>query len=622
MLMKIPRARLRSRLLALAFAASACVGASAGAAQEPGGRKGPERPSATVCGRVVYEGTDKPVRRARLMLVSYDQTGVERGTLTDARGEFRMADVPAGAYFAVLDVPGVVSPVAYMPLESARGGPLAYDAVREQFGEVVVEGKGEVEVTVRARRGGAITGRVTYADGEPAVNVDVHVMRRERRGLSKVLTGINIGALASLRTDDRGVYRIAGLPEGEYVVAASERAAHVDDTGVREDEMLARGAVESFMSPQLLTTFYPSATIAKEAATVKVDAGEEREGVDITVAERALRTVAGVVRGRHDKQPLAGARVAILARGESERTPGFPPFAEAARNSAATDAEGRWTLREIPDGDYTLVVTPPDKTERPVPMGDPAFAAAAAVRPKTLAPLRHDLSVSSDVDGLVVELGEGGRVSGDVVVEGLKELPERAYAYVYVRATPVGERGEARPGVGGAGASAGLPAGGPFVVEGLRPGRFVLRADVNGSAGDTGLYVKSVTWRGKDLRREPLGLGEGESVEGVTVVVTRGQATLNLSALDRERKPARYRNVLVAPPDPLAAANYGWQTLCTTDDAGACSVRVAPGEYALIPLLPGETAATFEELVRLRGAAAQRVVLLPGETKSFELTLR
>ncbi|HYN85253.1 MAG TPA: carboxypeptidase-like regulatory domain-containing protein, partial [Pyrinomonadaceae bacterium] len=319
--------RRRETIAAVLTFALACLAAVAppAPARARQKEKTPE-PKSVVRGRAVYADTERPVRRARVKLLNSDERGSERTGLTNERGEFEIKNVAAGSYILAVDAPGVVTPVGYIDIETRERPDLT--EVSKNFEMVTVDGKAAYEVTVRARRGAALSGRVTYADGDPAPGLAVHVMRRAGAHYVKILSGLGVGAVMGARTDDRGVFRVSGLPPGEYVVGVSESAEH-DDEGGRRDEEVA-GFAEMFESygRQLFTTFHPSATTAGEAAAVRVEAGEEREGLDIVVSERAARVVSGRVRGRADKRPVAGARVSIARRGDGAPAPTMTPYGD------------------------------------------------------------------------------------------------------------------------------------------------------------------------------------------------------------------------------------------------------------------------------------------------------
>ena len=67
---------------------------------------------------------------------------------------------------------------------------------------------------IRLWKGGAITGRVLDEAGEPLVDVAVAAVRRSSDG--RLLTG------PTARTDDRGVYRLATLTPGSYLVVVPQ----------------------------------------------------------------------------------------------------------------------------------------------------------------------------------------------------------------------------------------------------------------------------------------------------------------------------------------------------------------------------------------------------------------
>src|SRR5438105_310728 len=255
--------------LSLLALACLCLGALAPAARRAAAQDNTppppakEEPKVAVYGRAVY-ADGRPVRRARVTLVGVGGNRTDLGGLTDARGEFRIRGVRAGRYYAVLDVPGVMSPLPFISYGQSGGGAFAPGEVDKYFEVIEVDGRGGKEVTVRAHLGAAIGGKVTYAGGDPAPGVFVHVLRRGGGRLTQIASGSNVWASSSgSRTDDRGVYRVAGLPPGDYVLAVSEAESHGDDG--RQSGGYAGEMYEGVLSGKLLTTYYPSVTSAKEA---------------------------------------------------------------------------------------------------------------------------------------------------------------------------------------------------------------------------------------------------------------------------------------------------------------------------------------------------------------------
>jgi len=604
--------------------------------QQERGKQPPESNS-TVRGRVVYDDTHRPIRRARVVLLSEEGAQTEYAALTDGRGEFRIQKVQAGRYFVSVDVPGVLSPFAFLNLGDPRAA--SFDGMpdlgpgRSYFDPIEVDGKGEAEVTVRAHRGASLAGRVTYADGDPAVSVKVSLMRRDADGrLQMFITGPNVSSLAGHKTDDRGMFRLTGLPPGEYVVGVWESVDHSPDGG-RTHAGDMPGLMEAMAGQQLLMSFHPSATSVKEAAVVKVAAGEERADVDIRIPERELHAVSGVVRSRRGGRPLAGARVTIARRDETPDSAHLLTVyetLEAALNSTTTDEAGRWQFKEIPDGQYTVSVKPPEEYEaaaapdlntgvpdegRELPTRN---TNAAAYRPpqrkRGFAPARRDVEVSGGaLSDVVIEAPLGGRVAGVVTTEAGEPTQE---AHVSLLHAP--ERGTEAlaDGVGGVTTS-----GGRFSLDGLPAGRFFLHAYIF-DEGQTS-YIKSVTWDGKDLMREPLELGEGAEVEGVRVVFARDAATLHLTAVTAgDGKPAPRTNILLLPADLSAWQPYSMRNIfCTTGADGSCPLLAPPGEYRVVTLPRRLPSGGAEGEVRRRAALSPAVSLRPRETKELKVTV-
>ncbi len=280
-----------------------------------------------------------------------------------------------------------------------------------------------------------------------------------------------------------------------------------------------------------------------------------------------------------------------------------------------TDEAGRWQLREIPDGPYTIHVKPPEGYEEAlgplsnsnisvsnvsVSAGDGVVSTNSSGpytpprRRRAYPPARRELEVSGDVSEFVVEVAEGARVTGTVSVEG-GTTPR----YGHVSLTRVAEAGAA-PDYSGA-QSGGSLEGGRFVVEGLPAGRFSFHPSVHGVEGGT--YLKSITWNGRDLMREPLELAEGASVEGVRIVYGRNPATLHVTVRAAAgRRTMDNLFVSLVPADTSPWAHNSALSFCTPGATGACVINAPPGDYRVLvmprPSRPG--------VIRAGGQAPRR----------------
>jgi hypothetical protein len=92
------------------------------------------------------------------------------------------------------------------------------------------------------------------------------------------------------QTDDRGVYRIYGLPAGHYKLSAG-------DEGRGSGVMRAAGYYPR--------TYYPDSSEIGKAAIIDVSEGGETKNIDIKLGRRALTyTVSGRIVDAEGGQPL------------------------------------------------------------------------------------------------------------------------------------------------------------------------------------------------------------------------------------------------------------------------------------------------------------------------------
>lgn len=186
--------------------------------------------------------------------------------------------------------------------------------------------KDEDVVTLVLIKGGVITGTVTSAKGEPVVGIGIRVrLARDESGRSYG----DMGRYYDNMTDDRGVYRVYGLPSGIYVVSA--------DGGVENRSL--RMSVNGFAND--LPTYAPSSN-REDAAEISVRTGEEVSDVNIRYRGERGSTISGILRGVPEDNRGFSVRLTSLVEGGRWWDNQFQ------------GAGGEFALNGIPDGDYNL----------------------------------------------------------------------------------------------------------------------------------------------------------------------------------------------------------------------------------------------------------------------------
>src|SRR5437667_6971640 len=113
-----------------------------------------------------------------------------------------MVGVPAGSYLLQAFAPALVA---------------ASDNAYGRQGKAInlIEGEAAEGADIALRTGGVITGRVTDAEGQPLIQENVRLLLNPEQG-RKFPIYLPYGFMFS--TDDRGVYRLFGVPPGRYIV--------------------------------------------------------------------------------------------------------------------------------------------------------------------------------------------------------------------------------------------------------------------------------------------------------------------------------------------------------------------------------------------------------------------
>src|SRR2546428_3324815 len=195
-----------------------------------------------ISGRVTAEGANTAIASARVMLLPAGRPtgpfGMPPQVLTDQNGRFVFEQVAAGNYRVEVQKAGFVA------LSNPPQPPPTI---------TVAAGQSLDNVDFRLQRGGAITGRVLDANGEPMPDARIVPMRRAQS--SAPGSRFRPAPMQSgQQTNDLGEFRVSGLGPGEYLIAAMPSG--VSPFGGPAVAPTAAGMARTTTA----TTFYPGTT--------------------------------------------------------------------------------------------------------------------------------------------------------------------------------------------------------------------------------------------------------------------------------------------------------------------------------------------------------------------------
>ena len=422
---------------------------------------------ASVSGRITIQGKPAPGIIVGLRPNEPAQSDAPFKGATDQDGKYRITNVPAGTYQVMPATPAFV----------------VSDSNKSSIQSLVIgEGDNITGIDFDLVKGGVITGKVTDAEGRPIAEEHVFLVAADypRGGNARVPN--------NFQTDDRGIYRMFGVPPGRYKVSIGEESI---------------GPLSSSRSRRSFPiTFYPDAAEAAKAAVVEVGEGTEASNIDITIPE-APRTfsVNGRAIDRETGKPVTGVAISLTKTMiiDAHSSSGYGGVTDVRTNS-----EGEFTLEKLPAGKYSVSVQPPPDS---------------SLRTESVA---FDI-VDQDVSGLVIKTTTGASISGVVVLErtrdGNNAGPAPAWLQVYWQSEAQGHSYSSN-------SSTQIKADGTFYVGGLTTGTVGFSVGAWSQFGDAKPIPVLRVERDGVAQPNGIQIQNGEHLTGIRVVAAYASGSI------------------------------------------------------------------------------------------------
>jgi hypothetical protein len=631
----------------------------------------PPAPTGAISGVVIDGATKAPLADAFVYLAIQGRgtVGSQSRQLTDAKGRFAFVNLPPNPKYTLS-----VTRFGYLD-GGFRNDPTPGSTT--SYVELA-DGEWVNDVRIALWRPAAIGGRVVDERGEPVVGVYVRVLAHLRiHGRDELASG------PITTTDDRGMYRIAGLFPGRYVVQVPSVQATIPagvtavaSVGRRpgpglggggggggapgssgpstipalDDDRGARLTLGKYPLPPAPVdgrpmaypiSFHPAAASLAQAADVELGFGEDRSGIDVRLEPVPASRVTGMVDG--PPEALVALTVRLLPAGLENLGSG----SETA--TALVGADGRFTFLNVPAGAYTI-----DAPRAMVEFSTLGLGSMTVNLPGPPSPSGGSSGQSQAVEGAppgtqvvsreyrggagefwgrstVVVSGTGdtnvvlrmrpiGTMSGTVVVAS---DPARPPARV-----PTFWSLQLEPANGNLAAS--LPRGSvppnattnEFSISGLMGGEYFLRL-----GGSSDFVIKSILWRGRDYLDAPFETSSVADLSNVTVTVTDAAAAVSGVVRDAQGAPAAGATIVAFPTTPAAWINYGLRPprLRSVVSSTGGRYRLGPlpaGEYHVAAVdLPANGVWQDAEFLKAAARVAPRVTLSWGQTTTQDLAV-
>ena len=410
--------------------------------------------SGAISGRVTID--DRPARGVIVMLSPGEPVlnykTISKAT-TDNDGYFQIRGLPAGGYTIQAFAPALVSNNVW-----GRQSQIIH----------LSDGESVDGIDLSLKPGGVITGRVTDADGQPVIQENIRLITATMPRRQVYLPY----SYMMFSTDDRGMYRIFGVPPGQYLVAAG---------GDPNGPPVPVNGNNPF--------YHPDTSDESKATIIEVTPGSETSGVDIVMRSSKLYTVSGRIIDAVSGKPIVGMMYGYGIPDAQGRG-----FTRAFSSGSTTTAKGEFRLQGVSPGQYAAYAQY---------MNDSDFYSDLA--PFTI--------TDGDVAGLTIKVHAGSRITGNVIIEGAEGQQVPRVSDIQVSFSSGSVNASRRGG------TVRIAPDGSFRIGGLPPG--ITSFYFQSYSSPKGLALARVERDGVEPR-QGIEVGSDEDIIGVKLIFSYG----------------------------------------------------------------------------------------------------
>jgi len=449
-------------------------------------------------------------------------------------GKFFFTDLGPGTYRVTVSANGY-APQQYGQLgPNLSGRPITITAAGEQINNIVIA----------LSPAAAVTGQITDENGQPAVDVPVQLLHVLYNPQGKIFQPITTST-----ANDRGEYRLYGIPPGRYYLVAGSGPNLLGALAIARPPTLNRAPPVTYA-----VSYYPGVTDLNQSSVIQLSAGAEVVA-NMRVARQNLYRIRGRVVDSRTGQPAPAASISLAYR----TLTGSGGSVNFARNY--DPASGNFEIQNVIPGQYSIEARVGDVQGRPLPPTAPPDGPSAQM----------SINVTGNIEGLVLALADPVSIAGRVTIEGAVTVPPNLDRM----------RISIRPGGLGLppiGLSAPRPsqvaADGTFRIDGLREGEYIF----NVTGLPAGLYLQRADFGGADILSDVFKFSQGSSGT-VNVVLRSGAGQLNGIIIDAKNRPVASAVVALIPVQRNRADIY--RTSITGGNGSFAITGITPGDYSL-----------------------------------------